>query len=206
MRIKMGFLLVSLALAALLGACSSNDSGKSEPMNLNTQADVKLDGMPVTLAGVTFTPPSAWTDQGASGMRQASYAFGPVEGDADSATVTVFYFGETGGGDVDANIQRWIGQMSDHASGGPCTDVQKSDMDVHGMPIHAVSVAGDYNLSMGGPMMGGPKTKKEGYFMSAVVLEGPQGNVFFKLTGPEKTAKAMNDGFMAMMAQVKKAG
>jgi len=207
MRIRIGLLLsVTLVAAVLLAACSTEKSGQNQPADLAKLADVHLSGTPMTLAGVTFTPPGEWTDQGPSGMRKASYAFGPLAGDIDSATVTVFYFGQGQGGDVDANIERWIAQMVDHQTGGPCTDIHKNDLEVHGMPVHAVSVAGDYLLTMGGPMMGGDKTTKEGYFMSAVVLEGPQGNVFFKLTGPEKTARAMNEGFMAMMAQVQRAG
>jgi len=208
MRIKMA-LLVALPLiaAALLVACSSSDSGKTQSGDFSKEAvAATLNGTPISVAGISFTPPAEWTDQGPSGMRKASYAFGPLEGDADSATVTVFYFGEGMGGDVDANIKRWIGQMSDHATGGPCTDIQKQELEVAGMPVHAVSVMGDFNASMGGPMMGGDTTLKPGYFMSAVVLEGPQGNVFFKLTGPEKTARAMNDGFMAMLAQLQRAG
>lgn len=208
MRFKMGLMVAApLMAAALLGACSSNDSGKTQSGDFPKEASAApLNGTPMTLAGVTFTPPAEWADQGPSGMRKASYAFGPLEGDTDSATVTVFYFGEGMGGDVDANIKRWIGQMSDHATGGACSDVQKKELEVAGMPVHAVSVMGDYSASMGGPMMGGDKTVKPGYYMSAVVLEGPQGNVFFKLTGPDKTARAMNDGFMAMLAQVQRGG
>ncbi len=76
---------------------------------------------------------------------------------------------------------------------------------VNGMAVHTVQVPGTYNASMGGPMMGGKTTPKEGYLMSAVVLEAPKGNVFFKLTGPKQTAAEMNTAFLAMLAGIKMA-
>ena len=38
-----------------------------------------------------------------------------------------------------------------------------------------------------------------------VVLEGPQGSLFFKLTGPEQTARAMEDSLMEMVRAAAKA-
>jgi hypothetical protein len=42
--------------------------------------------------------------------------------------------------------------------------------------------------------------------MSGVVLQAPQGNLFFKLTGPRKTAEAMNEAFLAMLRAARKSG
>ena len=203
-------LILSLALAAAAGislGCSSDGARQEEDSGApQVASDIALNGQPVELAGIRFTPPGDWTDMGPSGMRKASYTYGPLEGDQDSATVTVFYFGDGMGGDVESNIQRWVGQMIVPETGSPCTSAETEDWMVSGMPVHAVEVEGDYSASMGGGMMGGEKVQKEGYYMSAVVLEGPQGNVFFKLTGPVKTARSMNEGFLAMISKVEKSG
>ncbi len=197
------------AAALLMAACSSNkeaDAAKTSPApqaaNDINPANFDLNGTPVTLAGITFTPPTGWTDLGPSGMRKASYYLAPVNGETDSATVTVFYFGPTGGGTIDANIDRWIGQMT-VASGDAKQASQKYTMTVEGMPVHVVSVDGTYNASMGG-MMGGQTEAKENYTMVGVVVEAPEGNVFFKLTGPKATAKQMTDEFLAMVKNIKK--
>ena len=38
------------------------------------------------------------------------------------------------------------------------------------------------------------------------IVEAPGGNVFFKLTGPDKTAKIMIEAFIAMINQAVQAG
>jgi len=197
-----------LMLLVWSGCSSEADSGgadaKVDKPDAAAVAAVELGGTPVTLAGITFTPPTVWKDMGPGGMRKADYAYGPVEDDADSATVAAFYFGPSGGGGIQANIDRWIGQMTLPEGADPSTAITREESTVNGMAVHTVQLPGTYNTSMGGPMMGGQKTPKEGYFMSAVVLEAPGGNVFFKLTGPKQTAAEMNTGFQAMLAGVTK--
>ena len=200
-----------LTLTALIwGGCSSeSDSGKAgvptAKPDAAAMAKVELGGTPVSLAGITFTPPTVWKDMGPSGMRKADYAFGPVGEDADSATVTAFYFGPSGGGGIEANINRWIGQMTLPDGADTADAISREESTVNGMAVHTVQLPGTYNPSMGGPMMGAGTSPKEGYFMSAVVLEAPEGNVFFKLTGPKQTAAAMNTAFQAMLAGITKA-
>lgn len=193
-----------LLAAALAAGCSKSDSAKSESGggDWTVSADISLDGQPVTLAGVTYTPPTAWNDLGPTSMRKGNYAFGPVEGESDSATMLVFYFGQDGGGGVEDNIQRWLGQMSLPESGDILAAAKRQTLTVDGMTLHTVEVAGIY---ASGGMMGSPAVPKEHYVMTACVLEAPQGNLFFKLTGPEKTAAAMSRQFKAMVMAAKKA-
>ena len=47
-------------------------------------------------------------------------------------------------------------------------------------------------------------TPKENNRLTAVVLEGPGGNVFFKLIGPMKTAQKMSGAFAPTLLNVKK--
>jgi hypothetical protein len=169
-----------------------------------TAESVSIDGTPVTLAGVTFAPPANWIDMGPSGMRKANYAFGPVSGTAEAANVAVFYFGPDQGGSVEANLSRWVGQMAT-PEGGSVQDIAIMDeLTVDGMTVSTVEVAGSYNASMGGPM-GGHTDAKEGFLLIGAVVQGPEGNVFFKLTGPELSATAMSQGFVAMIKGVKRA-
>lgn len=165
-------------------------------------ASHRLDGSPVSIAGVIFTPPSVWQDLGASGMRQANFEFGPVAGDADKANCAVFYFGPGGGGGVRANIERWLGQMSLPGGGDAHTAARESRLTADGMTAHLVEVSGTYNGGMGGGMASaGPQ---DGYHMVAAVLEAPGGNLFFKITGPENTARAMGEALLAVLQGVKK--
>ena len=198
------FMSVVLIAVLLLAACSSNQkSEQAGQASAQSASNVELNGQPVTLAGITFRPPSDWKDLGPSGMRKADYTFGPVEGDKDSATVSVFYFGPNSGGGVMDNIERWIGQMTMPNGENPHTAAVQNSFTVDGMTVHTVQIAGTFNASMGGPMSGSVEALP-GYKMAAAVLEGPEGNVFFKLTGPDRTADQMIAGFDAMLHAVKK--
>jgi hypothetical protein len=193
---------MTLALIAVtLMSCQKKQGSPKVDMSVTT--DIKLDGRPTSLAGVTFTPPSAWKDLGPSGLRQADYTFGPIEGESDSATLSVFHFGQGKGGDVQANIERWISQMSLPDGSDPHRAAGQSQFSVDGMPVHWVQISGTY---ASGGMMGGPVVPKANYVMAAAVLEAPQGNLFFKLTGPQKTAAVMIEGFKATIMAVKKTG
>ncbi len=150
------------------------------------------------LAGVGFTPPSSWGDVGADGMRQAQYRLAPVDGDSAEAEVNVFYFGPSSGGGVEANLQRWVGQMILPEGTDPATAIARDTFTADGMPGHVVTLDGSYKSGGGRPMAGDVKILP-GYRLVGVVVEGPQGSLFFKLTGPVATAKAMEGDLLAMV-------
>jgi hypothetical protein len=162
------------------------------------------DGNATVLAAVAFTPPAGWQDLGPSNMRAAQYRRAAVGGDNAGAEVNVFYFGPASGGGVDANLQRWINQMVMPDGGDPSAAAKHTTFTADGMAGHVVTLEGTYKS--GGPMMGGTPTLLEGYRLVGVVLEGPEGSLFFKLTGPVASAKAMEAELMAVMQGARKAG
>ncbi|MEN8008183.1 MAG: hypothetical protein ABFS42_14275 [Candidatus Krumholzibacteriota bacterium] len=156
-----------------------------------------------TIAGVTFSPPDHWRDLGPSGMRQAQYRSAPVEGDAADGEVNVFYFGAQSGGGVEANLQRWIGQITLPDGGDPTASAERSSFTADGMSGHIVSLDGSYKSGGGRPMGGGGEILP-GYRLVGVVIEGPQGSLFFKLTGPAATARAMEGDLLTMVKNARK--
>lgn len=149
-----------------------------------------------TVAGVQWSVPKPWSEQGAREMRAATYTIPAAEGDSEPAECAVFYFGGQQGGSVDANINRWVGQFE--ASAPPA----RSEREVNGMKVTLVQVAGTF-LAPGGPMMQS-QGKKDNYRLLGAIVEGPQGSVFFKLTGPAKTVGACEPEFNAMVSSLKK--
>lgn len=156
-----------------------------------------------TLAGVSFTPPAHWQDLGEKGMRKGQYRIDPVDGDQAQGEVNIFYFGPASGGGVEANLDRWIGQMVLPDGSDPSAAAVRSTFTAGGMPGHIVSLDGTYK-SGGGRPMGGTTTMLEGYRLVGVVIEGPQGSLFFKLTGPLATAQAMESDLLAMVKNAHK--
>ena len=92
------------------------------------------------VAGLQWTPPSNWKNEGSRPMRAATYK---VSADAECVA---YYFGQGQGGSVDANVQRWKGQFQPLKS----SDVKKKT--VHGLPLTTLDLSGTYT-GMGGPMM-----------------------------------------------------
>lgn len=141
-------------------------------------------------AGIHWTAPSNWKAQGERPMRLATYQV------QESAECAVYYFGQGQGGSVQANIDRWIGQFQGSKS---APKVEKRT--ISGLLVTTVDVSGAYN-GMGGPRApeGPPKPD---YRLLGAIVEGAQGSVFFKFTGPAKTVADNQAAFDKMLASLK---
>ncbi|MGZ3458021.1 MAG: hypothetical protein ACXU86_05890 [Archangium sp.] len=152
--------------------------------------------------GLTWTAPTGWEAQGERPMRVATYRIAPAKGDTDPAELAIFYFGAGQGGAAEANVKRWLGQFQ-KSDGTPVTekDAHTQKQTVNGLPVTLVDVKGTY--TGGGPMMG-PSAPKPGYRLLGAIVEGPQGPLFLKLTGPERTVASADKGFRKLLDSVKK--
>ena len=154
-------------------------------------------------AGLAWTEPKGWTAQGPKPMRVSTHQVPAAKGDPEGGELAVFYFGPNQGGGVDANVQRWLGQFR-RPDGAPLQEkdwTRKTEKQA-GLNVIRVDARGTY--AGGGPMSGGPAAPKPGFRLLGAIVEGPQGAVFFKLTGPEKTVAAAEKDFRALLASLKK--
>jgi hypothetical protein len=149
-----------------------------------------------SVAGIRWSIPKRWTEQGQRPMRVATYGIPAAEGDGEAGECAIFYFGNDQGGTVDQNIDRWIGQFE--TAGVPA----RSRKDVNGMKVTLVQVAGAY-LAPAGPMMQSTG-KKENFRLLGAIVEGPEGSVFYKFTGPAKTVTEAEGEFNAMVGSLTK--
>lgn len=147
-------------------------------------------------AGVTWQLPGRWTTQPERPMRVATYAIPAAAGDPEGAECAVFHFGANQGGDVDSNIQRWIGQFQ------PAKSSKRSAKQVNGLRVDLVQVAGTYTAPTG-PMMQSSGNKPNFRLLGSIV-QAPQGLVFFKLTGPAKTVDGASKEFDALVGSLKR--
>ena len=111
----------------------------------------------------------------------------------NDAECAVFYFGPGQGGTVDENIDMWASQFD----GSP--NPKRTVRTVAGMKITRVEIDGAY-LSPGADMK--PQGNKPGYKMLSAIVQGPQGQVFFKFTGPAATVKAAAKDFDALLSSM----
>jgi hypothetical protein len=150
--------------------------------------------------GLTWNVSADWTVGQEKPMRLATYIVNPAEGDTDSAECAVFYFGPEHGGGVDENLQRWAGQF-EQPDGSNSMD--KADIDTESrddLKITTIDLSGTYLVT--GAMMQ-VTGKKDDYRLLGAIVEGPQGSVFFKMTGPQKTMESAADGFSALLKSIK---
>ena len=144
-----------------------------------------------SVAGLRWTAPADWKNEGARPMRAATYIVAPAAGDQASGECVVYFFGEGQGGTVEANIDRWKGQF--HTTDGKPAAAQVAKRTSRGLTITTIDASGEYS-GMGGPTSGGRSTVS-GYRLLGAIVEGPRGNVFVKFTGPAKTIAANQKKF-----------
>jgi hypothetical protein len=130
-------------------------------------------------------------------MRAAEYG---IEGDAQSE-LTVFYFGEGQGGAVDANITRWLGQMTQPNGSDTAAQAKRDESKVNGIPVVTVEAHGTFTGGMGmaAAASSGPIPNA---IMLGAIASGPKGPVFFKLVGPAEAVERARPAFEKMVASL----
>ena len=153
-------------------------------------------------SGLKFDSPAGWVSKApSSSMRVADWTLPKAEGDKDDATVTLYYFGTTGG-TVQANIDRWISQMA-QPDGKPTKDLAKTAAmtSVSGLKISTFDVTGTYVAEK---TPGSPEHYNEpGYRLRAAVVETAGGAHYVKFVGPAKTVAKWNASFENFLKSLK---
>jgi hypothetical protein len=129
-------------------------------------------------------------------MRIATYSLPAAKGDEEAGECAVFYFGKGQGGDVEANIDRWVLQFE----GSPAVD--RSSKKINGFDVTLVKIAGAF-LSPGGPMMQS-QGRKESYRLLGAIVEAPGGSIFFKCTGSASTISSAEGEFDELVESLSK--
>lgn len=143
--------------------------------------DSKLD-----VAGLSFKFAAPWASVESAGMFRAGTLAVKVEG-VEKPVEAVFYSfpGPGGGGGVEANVQRWLGQFATKP------ESKTEEIDAGGKKITLVTASGTYN---DGPPMGA-KTPKENYTLIGAIVPTADSNVFIKLTGPKDAIAKVAESF-----------
>jgi hypothetical protein len=153
-----------------------------------------------SVAGLHWTAPAGWKNEGSRPMRAATYVVPPAPGEPEGSECVVYFFGPGQGGSVEANIDRWKGQFKESGSKPAAPHVQKRN--IHGLQVTTIDVSGEYT-GMGGPMAT-QSHAVAGYRMLGAVVEGPQGNVFIKFAAPAKTVAANQQKFEQLLDSFQK--
>jgi hypothetical protein len=150
---------------------------------------------------LTFKAPDGWKPRPpASAMRVAEFILPKADGDAEDGDVVIFYFGGQGG-DVEANVTRWLGQMQQPGGRASKDVATRSARTVNGLQITVIEVAGTYVAEV---RPGATEHfNKPGFRMLAVLVPTPRGPYFIKMLGPDKTVKSWTQSFDAFLGTLK---
>lgn len=152
-------------------------------------------------AGLAFTAPPAWTSRPpASTMRVAEFVVPKTAGDAEDADAIVYFLGGSGG-TVDANIDRWVGQMQQPDGSASKDKARRETLTINGLKVTTVDVAGTYVAEVRPGAT--ERHNKPGFRLRAAVIETPRGPYYIKMTGPAKTMAAADAGFRGFVASVR---
>ena len=155
-------------------------------------------GTSANAAGVSWTIPEGWDVMGPRPMRAATYMIGDGENSAECA---VFFFGTGQGGDVQSNIDRWIGQFQQPDGSDSKSKAKTEHREIGGFHVNVIDLTGTY---MSGGMGGQPAVAKTGFRLLGAIVEAPEGPLFFKLTGPGAAVEDIKPHFDNLVATLKK--
>ncbi len=141
---------------------------------------------------IDFDVPAGWQSQPPSSNMRVAQAV--IPGPGGNGDLAVFYFGPGGGGPVEANLERWAGQMES------ADQPQPEIFETNGYKVTWIDVGGTLKASTMGT---GPSTAQANARLFGAVVEGPGGPWFFKATGPEATMAPARDAFVAMLKSVR---
>jgi hypothetical protein len=147
---------------------------------------------------VAFTAAEGWKKvEPKSRIIEAEFEVPPAKGDTTPGRLTAM----GAGGDVEANISRWVGQFA--APAGSEVKPQIDKLTVDGSEVHVVSLAGTYKDTPGGPFAGGKTVLRENYQMLGAICQTKAGNYFLKLYGPNATVAQSEKAFRTMVESMK---
>jgi hypothetical protein len=157
---------------------------------LSTTAGYADDPATFEVGGLKFTRPADWKwVEVTSPMRKAQLKIPGTKAD-ESADVTFFHFGAQGGGDAASNAQRWLLQFKGGES------AQKVEpQEIAGRKVTLVTTEGTFASGM----PGGATTPLENQALLGAIIEGPEGNIFIKTTGPAPLVKSLREKFLAFI-------
>jgi hypothetical protein len=186
---------VSLITCAVV-ACAAEQAPPAppgEPGPTTAAAEDRSGADRLDLPGASVIRPTGWEfRQPSSSMRLAEAA---VEGPGGVAVLTVFFFGSGGGGGVDANLQRWAGQIEAEA------EAVRNTFTVNGFNVSTIEIEGTQLPSRMGT---GPSEPVPGSKLYGAVIEGEGGPWFFKLTGPSETVEEAGPAFDQMLRSIRR--
>ena len=155
-------------------------------------------GFTVGEGKVAFTAVEGWKKvQPKNRIIEAEFEVPAAKGDEAPGRLTAM----GAGGDVEANVARWVGQFVAPTGGEVKPQIDKLTVD--GSEVQIISLAGTYKDTPGGPFAGAKPVMRENYQMLGAICQTKAGNYFLKLYGPKATIAENEKAFRSLVESMK---
>ncbi len=179
-----------LALLVALTGCSSTKTTDSS-------ASAGAMGSSLQVDDLRFTIPDQWqAEEPTSTSRKAQYALTDAGSD-DPGSCVIYFFGGGGAGNIQANLDRWIGQFANAAGEPPADTAVHETRTIAGLPVHTLDVSGRYiaEVTPGSD----ERHDKPNQRLIAAIVEAPAGAYYLKVLGPVRIIDAQEAAILAMI-------
>lgn len=174
--------LITLAITIFAGSGTASVCSAQETAKQSSAASA---------GELRFKAPAEWvTEKPSSNMRVAQYKLPKAEGDSEDASLVLYFFGTNQGGSVEANLDRWKGQIETTDTG---SKAKTETLNVNQLKVTTIDLVGTYTAETAPGS--GVRHNKPGYRLRAAVIETPKGAYYVKLVGPTITVNRWNKAF-----------
>jgi hypothetical protein len=149
----------------------------------------QLHAAELEVAGLKFVTPAGWKSADAARPMSA----GSLVKESDPKIEAMFYHFPGGqGGDIEANLNRWVGQFA----ADPEPKLERETIKAGDKEITLATITGTYK----GSTMRPEPVPLENHVTYAAIVPGPQGNVFIRLNATKATAETVKADFKTLAA------
>ncbi|MBT8486746.1 MAG: hypothetical protein HKO59_17950 [Phycisphaerales bacterium] len=180
--------LAAVAVLLLTTACATGP--RTEPAHTGTLT---------TLSGLEFQTPVAWTTRTpSSSMRVAEFL---VPAGAAEVPLVVYYFGPDSAGSLEANIERWLGQIEPEGGQSARAVASLDRVERNGLVVHHVDVAGTYVAETrpgSGEFLNQPNQR-----LLAAIVETDAGPYYVKVVGAQEAVARLEPSYRAFLGSMR---
>ncbi len=143
----------------------------------------------ITVGGNSFTAGTPWTEGTPTGMFDKAALNFPIDG--GTALIAKFSEFPGGGGGIEPNVKRWIGQFE-----GGQPETKREDLKFGDAEVVLMTLTGTF---LDGAPMSPTKTPRPGFTMlGAIIMKGDVAT-FVKLTGPKGDVAKAAEAFKKLV-------
>jgi hypothetical protein len=180
--------------AFFIAACSGGLFAGAAAASVKVEVPIP----PRAAAGVIFYAPTAWNEQKPdSRLKLFQFEVPSPDPAFQNGQMEVLYFGPNKGGTVQSHVDRWKAEFTETDKGFPPVSDMRT---VNGLRVTTVQIEGIYQSTM----PGADRLPKKDWAVAGAIVEGPEGLLFFKMSGPVVTVRSARPVFDMMTSNIRR--